>query len=138
MKAGLQPGLSLSRTLNVDDSRAIAFMGDEARVYATPSMINDIEYACRDLLFEYCDPGEDSVGVHVDIAHLAATPLGEDVTLTVAINAIDGRRVSFEVEARDALDIIGRGSHSRFVLATERRIKALRDKRQRLEAVRSQ
>ena len=129
MKPSLSPGKTLTRSIKVDDSRCIAFMGPASRVYATPEMINDMEYACRDLLLEHLDAGEDSVGSHVDVAHLAATPLGMTVTLEVRIIAIEKRRVSFEVIARDALEECGRGTHVRFVVDIEKSRQRIADKR---------
>jgi predicted thioesterase len=120
MKTSLAPGFTLIRTLMVNDARCIGFMGPENRVYATPEMINDMEYACRDLLLEHLDPGEDSVGAHVDISHLAATPMGMSVTITAEIIAIDKRRVSFAVVVRDTLEECGRGTHVRFVVDIEK------------------
>ena len=76
MKASLKPGLSFSKTILVDEGRCIGFMGKEGMVYATPMMVSDVEYTCRDFLLEHLDAGEDSVGAHVSIDHLAPTPLG--------------------------------------------------------------
>ena len=131
MKPSLAPGKSLTRSITVDESRCIAFMGPASRVYATPEMINDMEYACRDLLLEHLEAGEDSVGAHVDVAHLAATPLGMTVTIDVKIIAIEKRRVSFEVLARDQLEECGRGTHVRFVVDIEKSKQRIADKRTR-------
>ncbi len=76
MKPTLTPGLSFSRRLTVDEERCISFMGPENRVYATPRMVSDVEYACRDWLLGHLDAGEDSVGALVHIEHLGATPPG--------------------------------------------------------------
>ena len=76
MKASLRPGVSRVSRIVVDRGRTISFMGEEARTYATPSMILDIEQTCRDLIVEHADPGEDSVGTEVVVRHLAPTLLG--------------------------------------------------------------
>ncbi|MCW5637158.1 MAG: LysR family transcriptional regulator, partial [Rubrivivax sp.] len=76
MKPTLQPGLAAEVSFEVDRARTIDFMGEAARVYATPVLVRDIEVACRDLLLAHLDPGEDSVGTRVEIDHLAATLLG--------------------------------------------------------------
>jgi len=131
MKSTLQVGLASTKRLAVDDSRCIAFMGNEGMVYATPRMVSDVEYACRDLLLEHLDAGEDSVGAHVSIDHLAATPLGFEVTIAVRIVEIDKRRVTFEFSVRDSIEECGRGRHVRFVAdmaKTFERIKAKRAK----------
>ncbi len=96
MKPSLKVGLATKRELVVDESRCIGFMGKEGMVYATPRMVSDVEYTCRDYLLEHLDPGEDSVGAHVSIDHLAATPLGLKVTVEASIVEIDRRRVTFE------------------------------------------
>ena len=62
MKPTLKPGLDHTKNITVDDSRVINFMGEDCRVYATPRIISDVEYTCRDFLLEHLDPGEDSVG----------------------------------------------------------------------------
>ncbi len=120
MKPSLTPGKTLTRTLVVNQARCIGFMGPGNEVYATPEMINDMEYACRDLLLEHLDAGEDSVGAHVDVAHLAATPLGMTVIITATIASIEGRRVKFDVVARDTIEECGRGSHVRFIVDIEK------------------
>src|SRR5882672_1005446 len=62
MKVSLKPGLSFSKKITVDEVRCIGFMGKEGMVYATPRMVSDVEYTCRDFLLQHLDPGEDSVG----------------------------------------------------------------------------
>ncbi|MFO1352943.1 MAG: thioesterase family protein [Gammaproteobacteria bacterium] len=132
MKTSLTTGLSFNRRVLVDAPRTIAFMGEEGRVYSTPALVSDIEYACRDLLFQHCDAGEDSVGVRVEVEHLAATPVGYWVEVAVTIVAIDGRRVSFEASVRDALEEIGKGRHTRFVVDTAKTFARLKTKKERL------
>src|ERR1041384_609997 len=101
MKSTLKVGLASTQRFVVDEGRCIGFMGKEGMVYATPRMVLDVEHACRDLLLEHLDEGEDSVGAHVSIDHLAATPLGLEVTIEVAIIDIDRRRVTFEFSVQD-------------------------------------
>ena len=116
MKSTLVPGDSITRKLDVNEERCISFMGAENAVYATPRMVSDMEYTCRDLLLRHLDPGEDSVGAHVSIDHLAATPLGMLVTIEAKITEVDRRRVTFEVVARDIIEECGRARHVRFVV----------------------
>ena len=116
MKPSLQPGLAATTGLEVDRARTIDFMGDKARVYATPMLVRDIEVACRELLLPHLDPGEDSVGTRVEIDHIGATLLGMTVTLAVRVAEINGRAVVFEVEGRDDVEPIVRGRHARFVV----------------------
>src|SRR3954470_21001657 len=101
MKSTLQVGLASTKRVTVDESRCIGFMGKEGMVYATPRMVSDVEYACRDWLLQHLDEGEDSVGAHVSIDHLAATPMGLSVSIEVTLKEIDRRRVTFEFSVRD-------------------------------------
>lgn len=116
MKTTLVPGLSFTRRLVVDEARCISFMGREGMVYATPHMVSDVEYACRDFLLAHLDAGEDSVGAHVTIDHLAATPLGLEVTIEAKLAKVEGRRVTFEFSVRDPVEECGRGVHVRFIV----------------------
>jgi len=127
MKPTLQPGITLTRRIDIDDDRTIGFMGEDCRVYATPSLVHDIEHACRDLILEHADAGEDSVGTFVSISHTAATLLGMWAEITVTVTAVEGRRVRFAVSGADPLEPIGEGEHERFVVdvaKTAERLKA--------------
>jgi fluoroacetyl-CoA thioesterase len=129
MKSSLQAGLSFSKTLQVDESRCIGFMGKEGMVYATPKMVSDVEYTCRDFLLEYLDAGEDSVGTQVVIDHLAATPLGLKVTVEIKVVEVDRRKVKFEFTVKDPVEEAGRGTHTRFVVEAAKRRERLAAKR---------
>ncbi|HZM34186.1 MAG TPA: thioesterase family protein [Burkholderiales bacterium] len=129
MKASLQKGLSTKKTILVDEARCIGFMGKEGMVYATPRMVSDVEYSCRDFLLEHLDPGEDSVGTHVSIDHLAATPLGLQVEIAVQIAEVDRRKVTFTFSVKDPIEEVGRGTHVRFVVETAKRRERLAAKR---------
>ena len=127
MKPSLKPGLTFSKTIPVDEARCIGFMGKEGMVYATPRMVSDVEYACRDWLVGHLDAGEDSVGTHVSIDHLAATLLGMEVEVSVSVAEVKGRAVTFAVEAHDGIDAVCRGKHMRFIVdvkQTEARLAA--------------
>jgi predicted thioesterase len=128
MKPSLQPGLSRVNRITVDRERTISFMGDEGRVYATPWLIGDIEYTCRDLILEHADTGEDSVGIEVVLKHLAPTLPGMTAEITVRVAAVEGRKIIFEVVAKDEIDEIGRGTHSRFVVDVGKTIGRLKAK----------
>ena len=116
MKSSLQPGITLTTQLKVDRDRTISFMGEDARVYATPKLLYDIEMACRELLLAHLDAGEDSVGTRVELDHIAATLMGMSVEITVKVAELNGRAVTLEVEARDNVEPICRGKHSRFIV----------------------
>ena len=131
MKATLAPGVTSTTKIAVDRDRTIDFMGEAARVYATPMLVRDIEVACRELLLKHLDPGEDSVGTRVEIDHLAATLAGMSVDIVVTATEVSGRAVTFEVSASDGLDAICRGKHHRFVVdvaKTKERIAAKKAK----------
>ena len=125
----VRKGLNLVREIKIGEDRVITFMGDDLRVYETPSMIADVEYACRDLLFESLPDGWDSVGALVDIEHLAATPLGESVVVSVTIDEIDRRRVRFACTVSDSAELVGRGIHDRFIINIERHRQRVLSKR---------
>ena len=116
MKSTLAAGLSGKNRFEIDRSRTIDFMGEAARVYATPMLVRDIEMTCRNLMLEHLDAGEDSVGTRVEIDHVGATLLGMTVELSVRIAEVNGRSVVFEVEGRDTVEPIVRGRHTRFVV----------------------
>ena len=101
----------------VDDQVAISFLGLEGtRVLSTPQMIGYMERVSRDLLLGMLEPGKDSVGTVVNVRHLAAAPMGTEVTFRSRLIAVDGRRATFEVEAFDAVEKIGEGTHERFII----------------------
>jgi fluoroacetyl-CoA thioesterase len=135
MKDSLRPGLSRVNRIAVDRERTIGFMGEEARVYATPRLISDVEFTCRNLLIEHCDAGEDSVGVEIALKHLAATLQGSTVEIAVSVAAVEGRKVVFEVAAKDELEQISVGTHTRFVVDLAKRIERLKAKAVKLTAL---
>ena len=134
MKASLRPGVSRERRIVVDRVRTIGFMGEEARTYATPSMILDIEQTCRDLIVEHADAGEDSVGTEVVVQHLAPTLLGATVDVTVKVISVDGSKIQFEATVSDGLEAVGAGTHTRFAIDKVRWFERLKTKAARLVA----
>ena len=135
MKGSLVAGLSTVRELTVDRERTIGFMGEAARVYATPMMVRDIEMTCRELLLEHLDAGEDSVGTRVEIDHLAATLLGMKVRIEAKVTEVKGRAVTFEVSAHDGIDAIARCKHGRFVVDLKKSEERLAAKAQKAKAM---
>jgi len=115
MKEDLAVGATRSARYNIDRSRTIDFMGEEARVYATPELVRDLEHTCRDLLLEFLEPGQDSVGTHISVDHLAPTLLGMWVEITANVVELDRRKVTFEITAQDNLEQVARGKHVRFI-----------------------
>lgn len=134
MKPSLVPGVVFERDIAVDESRTIGFMGEAGRVYATPSLVGDIEQVCRDGLLDHLDAGEDSVGTRIELDHLAPTLLGMTVAVHAGILEVKGRLVTFEVTARDPLDQIARGKHVRFVSDVQKTLERLKAKAARAKA----
>ena len=114
-------GTKGERQLLVTSGEAISFMGTEgARVLATPQMILYMERTCRETVLPLLEPGHDTVGTHVNVSHLAATPIGMMVTFTCEVTAVNDRRIQFRVEARDEKDKIGEGTHERAIVNVAR------------------
>ena len=100
---------------------AIDFMGvDSARVLSTPHLVGFLEMTCRNLLKQMVGDGRDSVGTRVDVAHLAATPIGMQVRLQGEIVSVSDHRVNFRVEAYDEREKVGEGTHERFIVDVAR------------------
>ena len=134
MKPTLAAGVSGTREFVVDRDRTIDFMGEHARVYATPMLVRDIEVTCRELLLAHLDAGEDSVGTRVEVDHLAATLLGMNVRVEAKILEVKGRAVTFEVSASDSIEPICRCRHSRFVVDVKQTEQRLAAKAQKAKA----
>ena len=132
MKDSLKAGLSTTRSFKVDRSRTIGFMGDEGRVYATPAMIMDIEITARDLIKQHLDDGEDTVGTHVSVDHLAATIEGDMAEITITITEAEGRAVTVEASVKDSLEDVGRGIHKRFIVDTAKTFERIKAKKEKL------
>ena len=123
MKPTLKPGLKHRFSYKVPENKTVPYTYPELpeiasmpKVFATGFMIVLMEWVCTQLLAPYLDPGEGSLGVHVDVSHLAATPPGMTVTVDVECEAVTGQHVIFKVKAHDGIDLIGEGRHERFVV----------------------
>jgi len=114
-------GMKHEEKLLVTADVAISFLGvEEARVLSTPHLIGYLEITCRNLIKQRQQPGWDSVGTHVDVKHLAATPIGLAVRLCAEVIAADERRVTCRVEAYDEREKIAEGTHERFLIDVAR------------------
>jgi predicted thioesterase len=134
MKSTLTAGTAHTNTILIDTPRTISFMGEELRVYSTPSMVMDCEITCRQLLLAHRDDGEDSVGARVEIDHLGPTLLGQTVTVTAKVVEVALPRVSFEVEVKDEIDTVGRAKHIRFVVDHAKQGERLKRKAEKVKA----
>ena len=119
--ANIPTGAKREEAILVTGEVAIDFLGMEgARVLSTPHMIGFMERTCRNLLLQYLDPGHDSVGTHVSVAHLAGAPIGVMVTFQAEILQVNERRVNFRMEAFDEKEKIGEGTHERAIINVEK------------------
>jgi predicted thioesterase len=117
----LTPGLIGTSSLTVTAAHTAAEIGSGTiAVFATPAMIALMEAAAIDCIERLLPEGHASLGTHVDVAHVAPTPVGARVTATAELLTVDGRSVTFRVEARDEHETIGQGTHTRVIVATQR------------------
>ncbi len=124
MKDCLRPGLEHVLTFPVPATKTVPALYPEApefqampEVFATGFLVGLLEWACIQLVNPHLDwPTEQTLGTHVDVSHDAATPPGLTVTVTARLTAVEGRRLSFAVEAHDGIDSISRGTHERVVI----------------------
>jgi fluoroacetyl-CoA thioesterase len=113
----LQPGLKGEASLIVGDEHTAPRVGSgRVRVLATPVMINLIEAAALAAIEHLLPQGYQSLGTHLDVRHIAATPVGMKVFAVATVSKVEGRTVGFTVEARDEKDLIGDGTHERVVV----------------------
>ena len=128
MKATLQAGIEHTFRFTVTDEKTVPALFPEAteftvmpKVLATGYMVGLFEWTCIQLLAPHLDwPAEQTVGTHVDVSHVAATPPGLEVTVTARLVEVDRRRLVFEIEAADNAGLIGKGRHERFVIDKEK------------------
>ncbi|MGD0872916.1 MAG: thioesterase family protein [Bryobacteraceae bacterium] len=115
--ANIAVGTVGEEKLLVTSEATIDFLGMEgARVLSTPHLIGYMERTSRNTVLPLLEPGHDTVGTHVDVSHLAATPLGMTVTFRAEVTGVTGRRVQFRVEAWDEKEKIGEGTHERAII----------------------
>jgi fluoroacetyl-CoA thioesterase len=124
----LRPGLTHELAFTVPESKTVPALYPESElfqqmphVFATGFMVGLLEWACLDAVVPYLDwPREQTVGTHIDVRHLAATPPGLTVTVHAVLTGVDGRRLEFAVEAHDGIDPIASGRHERTVIDAAR------------------
>ena len=127
MKPTLKPGLAHSFSYKVPENKTVPYTYPESpviaqmpKVFATGFMIVLMEWTCTQLMEPHLDAGEGSLGTHVDVSHLAATPIGFTVKVDAELVTVDGRKLTFKVRAHDGKDLIGEGRHERVVVAWDR------------------
>ena len=113
----IRPGLRGTASLVVGEEHTAPRIGSgKVHVLATPVMINLIEAAALEAVEHLLPAGHQSLGTHLDVRHIAATPIGMRVEATAEVVRVDGRNIYFRVEARDEKDLIGDGTHERVVV----------------------
>ena len=127
MKQTLKPGLKHRFSYRVPEEKTVPHLYRESPelqempdVFATGFMVGLMEWTCVQLLKPHLDPGEGSLGVHIDIAHKAATPAGFTVTVDAECIEVRGPRARFRIVAHDGIDEIGSGMHERFIVLWDR------------------
>jgi fluoroacetyl-CoA thioesterase len=124
VKESLKPGIRYVHRMIVPQSKTVPALYPESdefllmpEVFATGFMVGFLEWACIKAINPYLDwPNEQTVGTHINVSHEAATPPGLEVTASVELIAIDGRKLIFNVEAHDGVDSISKGQHERFII----------------------
>jgi fluoroacetyl-CoA thioesterase len=101
-------------------------------VFATAFLVGLIEWACMETIRDYLEADEQSLGTAIAVTHTAATPVGFSVKVTTRVESVEGRRVRFSVRAEDEAELIGEGTHERFVIARQRFLDGVAKKRARL------
>ena len=125
----LAPGLTHTQTLTVTEEMTPPHLrGDAIRVLATPDMVRLVEQTAIQGVQPHLKPGQTTVGTVVNIKHLAATPEGMKVTITVELTEVDRRRLAFTFEVRDEVEKVGEGTHERFIIDREARVPRLQQK----------
>ena len=127
MKSGLETGSRGRHSLEVGAQHTVPNLYPESEkfaampaVFATGYMVGLMEWACIEHLSPFLDEGEGSLGTHVDVSHIAATPPGLTVTVDTEVESVDGKSVWFKVSAHDGQDLIGEGRHRRAVVTWDR------------------
>ena len=128
MKETLKPGLKYEHKYLLPPTKTVPALYPEAEefqampeVFATGFMIGFLEWACIKCINPHIDwQNEQTLGTHIDVTHQAATPPGMEITANVELIEVDGRRLVFQVEAHDGVDVISKGRHERFIVNREK------------------
>lgn len=138
MKPTLLPGAKTEFSFRVPASKTVPNLYPEAhefqqmpKVFATGFMVGLMEWTCLKVLESHLEEGEGSLGVHINVSHLAATVPHQVVTVEAEVTKVEGRRVGFHVKARDEFDVIGEGEHERMIVTWDKFISRVNDKAKR-------
>jgi predicted thioesterase len=128
--SGIVPGVRGEFSLLVTHEVAVDFLGDEgARILGTPYLIGYLELTARNAVKHLLEVGQDTVGTHVDVRHLAATPLGMSVRFHATVTDVEERRIRFHLEAHDEKEKVAEGTHERAIVTVSRFAEKLAAKR---------
>ena len=117
----ISEGMTISVTDTVtEDNTALALGSGSLRVYGTPAMVLLVERAAVKLLEGNLDGDMTSVGTEVSLEHIAPTPLGGEITCKLVLSKIDRKKIKFDIEVSDGYEVVGRGTHSRFIVVSDR------------------
>lgn len=127
MKETLKSGMEFEFTYRVPDEKTVPKLYPESsefqdmpKVFATGFMVGLMEWTCIQAVNPHIDwPHEQTVGTRINVNHIAATPPGFNVSVTAKLVKVDGRRLEFEVAAKDDVDLISEGTHERFIINAE-------------------
>ena len=128
MKETLKPGIKYVHKFMLPASKTVPALYPEAKefvvmpeVFATGFLVGFLEWACIKAVNPHLDwPGEQTVGTHIDVSHEAATPPGLEITATVELLEVNGRKLVFAVEAHDGVEQISKGRHERYIIDKEK------------------
>ena len=132
----LRPGLMHEFRFKVPENKTVPYLYPESaefqempKVFATGFMVGLLEWVCIKAINPYLNwPNEQTVGTHIDVSHIAATPPGFEVIARVKLVEVDGRRLLFEIEAHDGIDLISKGKHERYIINKEKFDSKMREK----------
>src|SRR5713226_2426815 len=142
MRETLKPGIEYEFRFRVPSTKTVRALYPESpefqampEVFATGFMVGFIEWTCIQAINPHIEwPVEQTVGTHINVSHSAATPPGLEVVAKVKLVEVDGRRLVFEVQARDEVDVISKGTHERFIILAEKFNARVREKARSVSA----
>lgn len=135
MKSTLTAGITFTFRYDVPEDKTVPHVYPESprfrempSVFATAYLVGLLEWACIEAIHPHLEAGEQSVGTGIWVTHGAATPPGLTVTVEVALLKVEGRRLTFSVRAHDGVDLVGEGTHERFVIDRARFVRKVEEK----------
>jgi fluoroacetyl-CoA thioesterase len=129
IKTKIEPGFFIEKEIHTTpDMAASRFHGSSPRVLSTPSLITFMQTTCADLMAPFLDKGEMAVSTKLEMSHLASTPIGMKITIKAEIIRIEGKQISFKVQAFDEAEKIGEGFNDMYIIDEDRFKRGIRRK----------